>query len=233
MPDIPERAALECLVNGLIHRDYLETGSEVHIDIYDDRMEIYSPGGMYAGTFVQNLDTDRVPSKRRNPIIADVFSRMNYMERRGSGFKKIKSDYRTAVNYLPELEPKFYSDSSSFWVTLYNLNYHVPVEQSGKATFGEGKATFDEGKATFETQKAIFQASISGLHVKQPTKEKMMKVYEKVGYSQPFGRAEIMNIISVSSYSAGELIKKMREAGLIESVDGRGKGKYQFIIKPE
>ncbi|MCD7750655.1 MAG: putative DNA binding domain-containing protein [Lachnospiraceae bacterium] len=233
MPDIPERAALECLVNGLIHRDYLETGSEVHIDIYDDRMEIYSPGGMYAGTFVQNLDTDRVPSKRRNPIIADVFSRMNYMERRGSGFRKIKSDYRAAVNYLPELEPKFYSDSSSFWVTLYNLNYHVPVEQSGKATFDEGKATFDEGKATFETQKAIFQASISDLHVKQPTKEKMMKVYEKVGYSQPFGRAEIMNIISVSSYSAGELIKKMREAGLIEPVDGRGKGKYQFIIKPE
>ncbi|MCC8162055.1 MAG: hypothetical protein LIO86_02520 [Lachnospiraceae bacterium] len=180
MPDIPERAALECLVNGLIHRDYLETGSEVHIDIYDDRMEIYSPGGMYAGTFVQNLDTDRVPSKRRNPIIADVFGRMNYMERRGSGFKKIKSDYRAAVNYLPEPEPRFYSDSSSFWVTLYNLNF-----------------------------------------------------YEKLGYSQPFGRAEIMNIISVSSCSAGELIKKMREAGLIEPVDGRGKGKYQFIIKPE
>ena len=86
MPDIPERAALECIVNGLIHRDYLELGSEVHIDIFDDRMEIYSPGGMFDGSFVQNLDTDHVPSRRRNPIIADVFSRMNYMERRGSGF---------------------------------------------------------------------------------------------------------------------------------------------------
>ncbi|MCD7862714.1 MAG: hypothetical protein LUG61_04175, partial [Lachnospiraceae bacterium] len=185
MPDIPERAALECLVNGLIHRDYLETGSEVHIDIYDDRMEIYSPGGMYAGTFVQNLDTDRVPSKRRNLIIADVFSRMNYMERRGSGFrKKIKSDYRAVVNYLPELEPRFYSDSSSFWVTLYNLNYHVPIEQSGKATFGEGKATF-------ETQKAIFQASISGLQVKQPTKDKMLKVY-----------CELFKKVPLKSYTA-------------------------------
>ena len=40
MPDIPERAALECIVNGLIHRDYLELGSEVHIDIFDDRMEV-------------------------------------------------------------------------------------------------------------------------------------------------------------------------------------------------
>lgn len=43
MPDYPERAVLECLVNALIHRDYMITGSEVHIDIFDDRMEIYSP----------------------------------------------------------------------------------------------------------------------------------------------------------------------------------------------
>ena len=128
MPDIPERAALECIVNGLIHRDYLELGSEVHIDIFDDRMEIYSPGGMFDGSFVQNLDTDHVPSRRRNPVIADVFSRMNYMERRGSGFKKIKEDYHRAANYRPELEPEFYSDTTSFWVTLYNLNYNVPID---------------------------------------------------------------------------------------------------------
>ena len=50
-------------------------------------------------------------------------------ERRDSGFKKIKEDYHNAVNYRPELEPKFYSDISSFIVTLYNLNYNVPVEK--------------------------------------------------------------------------------------------------------
>ena len=122
-------AVLECIVNGLIHRDYMILGSEVHIDIFDDRMEIYSPGGMMDGSLVQNLDTDNISSKRRNPVIADVFSRMNYMERRGSGFKKIKEDYHNAVNYRPELEPKFYSDISSFIVTLYNLNYNVPVEK--------------------------------------------------------------------------------------------------------
>ena len=129
MQEYPERAVLECIVNGLIHRDYMILGSEVHIDIFDDRMEIYSPGGMMDGSLVQNLDTDNISSKRRNPVIADVFSRMNYMERRGSGFKKIKEDYHNAVNYRPELEPKFYSDISSFIVTLYNLNYNVPVEK--------------------------------------------------------------------------------------------------------
>lgn len=127
MPDILERASFECIVNGLIHRDYLELSSEVHIDIFDDRMESYSPDGMFDGSFVQNLDTDHVPSRRRNPIISDVFSRMNYMVCRGSGFKKIGEIYHRAVNYRPELEPVFYSDTSSFWVTLYNLNYNVAI----------------------------------------------------------------------------------------------------------
>lgn len=72
MPDYPERATQECLVNALAHRDYLEFGSEVHIDIFDDRMEFYSPGGMFSGWKVQDLNLDRVPSIRRNPIVADV-----------------------------------------------------------------------------------------------------------------------------------------------------------------
>lgn len=44
LPDYPEECILEGLVNGLIHRSYLEIGSEVHIDIFDDRIEIFSPG---------------------------------------------------------------------------------------------------------------------------------------------------------------------------------------------
>ncbi len=129
LPDYPERAVLECLVNALIHRDYSDVGSEVHIDIYDDRLEIYSPGGMPDGSVVQDLDIDNVPSKRRNPVIADIFNRMNYMERRGSGFKKIKRDYAASVNYTEEKTPKFYSTASSFFVTLYNLNYEEVADK--------------------------------------------------------------------------------------------------------
>lgn len=66
MPAYMERGYFEALVNGLIHRDYLELGSEVHVDMFDDRMEIYSPGGMVDGTLIQNLNLEQVPSKRRN-----------------------------------------------------------------------------------------------------------------------------------------------------------------------
>ncbi|MDY3655583.1 MAG: ATP-binding protein, partial [Ruminococcus callidus] len=94
MPDYPERAVLEGIVNAIIHRNYNEIGSEVHIDIFDDRLEIYSPGGMFDGTKVQDRDLMNVPSRRRNPVIADVFNRLKYMDRRGSGFKKILSAYK-------------------------------------------------------------------------------------------------------------------------------------------
>lgn len=89
MLEYPEQAVFETIVNALIYRDYLETGSEAHIDIFDDRLEIYSLGEMYDGSLVQELDTNMmVPSRRRSPVIADVFSRIHYMERRGSGFRK-------------------------------------------------------------------------------------------------------------------------------------------------
>lgn len=47
LPDYPEDSVLEGLVNSLIHRSYIELGSEVHLDMFDDRIEIFSPGGMY------------------------------------------------------------------------------------------------------------------------------------------------------------------------------------------
>ena len=125
LPGYPEESILEGLVNALIHRSYLEIGGEVHIDIFDDRMEISSPGGMYENKPIQDCDIMHIKSRRRNPVLADVFSRLKYMERRGSGFKKICQDYSLQPNYRNELHPKFYSDSYDFTLTLYNLNYGI------------------------------------------------------------------------------------------------------------
>ena len=132
MPDYPERAVLEGIVNALIHRNYLELGSEVHIDMFDDRLEIYSPGGMCDGTKVQERDLMRVPSRRRNPIIADIFNRLKYMDRRGSGFKKILSDYRAQPTYTENVEPVFYSDNDSFILILKNINYYAAIGDDKK-----------------------------------------------------------------------------------------------------
>lgn len=49
LPDYPERAVTETIANAIIHRDYMQVGSEIHIDMYDNRLEVYSPGGMLDG----------------------------------------------------------------------------------------------------------------------------------------------------------------------------------------
>lgn len=128
MPEYVERSYHEALVNALAHRDYLVNGSEVHVDIYDDRMEIYSPGGMPDGSMIQDRDPLMVPSTRRNPVLADVFNRLGYMERKGSGFGKIIGGYEFQINYDESKKPSFRSDRYQFTVVMPNLNYDVPQD---------------------------------------------------------------------------------------------------------
>lgn len=56
-------------------------------------------------------------------ILADIFSRLKYMERRGSGFKKILADYEGQVEFDETNMPVFEADNDDFTLTLYNLNY--------------------------------------------------------------------------------------------------------------
>ena len=128
LPEYVERSYHEALVNALAHRDYLVYGSEIHIDIYDDRLEIYSPGGMPDGSMIQDRDPLTVPSTRRNPVLADVFNRLGYMERKGSGFGKILNGYKAQINFVPSKAPMFRSDRYQFTVIMPNLNYGVPQD---------------------------------------------------------------------------------------------------------
>ena len=118
-----ERAVTEALVNALIHRDYIVLGSEVHIDMFDDRVEITSPGGMFGGGSIQEYDIYSIRSMRRNPVIADLFHRMKYMERRGSGLRKIINESEKLPGYTEACRPEFFSTATDFRVVLKNVNY--------------------------------------------------------------------------------------------------------------
>ena len=225
MPDYCERSVFEALVNALIHRDYLILGSEVHIDIYDNRLTITSPGGMADGSRIQERDISNISSTRRNPVLADVFGRLGYMERQGSGFKKITESYRAAHNYRDELEPKFYSDASSFQVTLYNLNYGT--DENGAV--GEEKVVLEQEKVAFEAKKAAFERSISELKLNKPTKDNILSLFESFGYDVPFSRADVIGLCGLAPSSAGKMLSKIKEFDLIVPVTEQGRGKYIFI----
>ena len=123
LPDYSDRAIFEGLVNHLIHRDYTVMGGEVHIDIYDNRVELVSPGAMLDGTQIQDRDIYNVPSIRRNPVIADMFTQLDYMEKRGSGLRKMRELTEKLPNFLPGKEPLYKTEASSFFTTFYNLNW--------------------------------------------------------------------------------------------------------------
>ena len=127
LPDYIERPIHEALVNALVHRDYMEIGSEVHLDIFDNRIEITSPGGMVEGLPIQKRDLYHIASRRRNPYLADIFHRLQLMERSGSGIKEIMNDYKASANITEDRLPTFFSDESDFNVTFWNLNYGVTL----------------------------------------------------------------------------------------------------------
>ena len=132
--NFPERAIHEAMVNALVHRDYGVIGSEIHIDVFDDRIVIQNPGGMYDGIPVQDQELENVVSTRRNPVIADLLTRMDFMERRGSGFRKILDAVKFAPNYTKENLPIFNSTPYSFSVTFKNMNYGVEPVNSDTPT---------------------------------------------------------------------------------------------------
>lgn len=128
-PEYAERAVLEACVNHLIHRDYTVMGSEVHLDIYDDRVVLTSPGGMYSGQKVQDLTIDEISSERRNPVLADVMAQLDLMEKRGSGLKRICNETKDMETYREGRDPVFKSSSSQFMTIIYSMEYE-PVETS-------------------------------------------------------------------------------------------------------
>lgn len=201
--------------------------------IYDDRLTISSPGGMPDGSRIQDRDITNISSIRRNPVLADIFARLGYMERQGSGFKKIAEAYHGAYNYNEIMEPKFYSDIISFQVTLYNLNY-VAIA-SDKVAIANDKVAIADDKVAIASDKVAIaddKVAIDKLNASQTTIEKIKLVYEKIGYDSVFGRSDISAITNDSLTAAGNLITKLKKAGLIISVSGFGKGKYKFV-KPQ
>lgn len=142
-PDYDETAIKEALVNAIVHRDYNVVGAEVVLNIYDDRIEITSPGGMYSGKRIPNIVDGIVESKRRNPIIADLFHRMKLMNRRGSGLANITN--KTNALFNDGKNHVFYnSDDEFFRVKIENANYKNKIAGNGSNVKNEGLSKNEE-----------------------------------------------------------------------------------------
>ena len=77
------------------------------------------------GGSIQEYDIYSIRSMRRNPVIADLFHRMKYMERRGNGLHKIVSETEKLPGYSEIYKPEFFSTATDFRVILKNVNYNL------------------------------------------------------------------------------------------------------------
>lgn len=99
--EIPLEALREAVVNALMHRDYSITGTQVSVEIFDDRVEITNPGGLPSGLPRKAFGTVSV---RRNELIADLFSRLLKVERAGTGIQRMKEVLADAGLKAPQFE---------------------------------------------------------------------------------------------------------------------------------
>lgn len=86
----PSGAVREALVNAVCHRDYNQAGSDIRFAIFDDRLEITSPGALPVGVTLENLGQG--VSEARNRVIARVFRDLGLIEQWGQGITRIRND---------------------------------------------------------------------------------------------------------------------------------------------
>jgi len=112
-PDYPPYALREALLNTIVHRDYDYSGSTL-INIYDDRVEFVSLGGLVKGLTMD--DVMGGVSQSRNSLLANVFYRLELIESYGTGIQRIVESYADCLD-----KPIFTPAPSSFVVVLPKL----------------------------------------------------------------------------------------------------------------
>ena len=116
--EIPPKSIRELIANAIIHRSYLEP-NDIQVALYDNRLEITSPGMLLSGVNVKRMKEGY--SKLRNRAIASVFAYINIIEKWGSGIPRIMNEMR---EYGLQ-EPEFIAFENDFRVNLYRKGYNT------------------------------------------------------------------------------------------------------------
>ena len=112
--DYPVEVVREAIVNAIVHRDYLLSGSDIELSIYSDRLEIVSPGRLANGITPERMRFGC--RSARNELLKDVMRDYGYMEHMGMGVP------RTIIRGMREhngTEPDLVEDGERFIVRLW------------------------------------------------------------------------------------------------------------------
>ena len=100
--EIPEVALREALINALVHRDYVKQGRDIKVGIYDDIVNIVSPGSLPHNITIEDIFSGR--SETRNRVIANTFKELGLIEQWGSGINRIINACKQYGLEIPKIE---------------------------------------------------------------------------------------------------------------------------------
>ncbi|MFU2137336.1 ATP-binding protein [Gallibacterium anatis] len=113
VPEYPEEAWLEGIVNALCHRSYNISGNSIYIKHFDDRLEISNSGPLPAQVTIENIKTERFA---RNPRIARILEDLGYVRQLNEGVTRIYESMEKSMLSKPEYQEK----NGNVYLTLRN-----------------------------------------------------------------------------------------------------------------
>lgn len=193
------------------HRDY-PSNQAIIIEIEPELIRIISFPGIDRSIPMRVIEAGERFSSRyyRNKRLGEFLKELELSEGKSTGIPIIQEELRK--NGSPRAT--FTTDEDRRAVTV-----EIPIHPAflEKPSIG----------ATDQTR-TIFEAVVSNMNCKDRVKVNIRLLYETVG-DNIFGRKDIIEIVGLSPAPAGDMIKKMHAANLIEPVSGHGKGKYKFL----
>ncbi len=227
--ELPKAAVREMVVNAVTHRSYLDK-SCVQICVFDDRVEVLSPGTLYGGLDIQTAKLGK--STCRNEAVAEAFHYMHIVEAWGTGLPRMISRCKE----YGLREPLFEELGDSFKVTIFRKvsskeekvsSKEEKVSSEGEKVSSEGeKVSSEEEKVSSEFGKYLELCIDS--EVTETFVINIKQIYEICDTTKPFRQADIAEWLSCSRSKANNIIRTMKEAAIIEKVTGMGYGRYRF-----
>ncbi len=192
LPDYPRYCVAEGLVNALVHSDYEDGDGEIHIDVYDDRLEIRSTGRLPQNEALRkdaDTDMDAFPQLavlHQNPVIAKAFQRLGCMKGKGLGLKQILQTYERQHRYRQECQPRLFTRDGHCTLVLRNLN---ALEKRKGSKIGDQTS----GKTIAKKTQANKEKVLAHLQTKGISKTSEMA--EMLGLSLPRTRALLNELV--------------------------------------
>lgn len=168
---IPEKAFREAVANALVHRMW-DIPASIKISMYPDKIEISSPGGLPAGLSEDEYLNGQI-SLLRNPVIGNVFFRLKYIEKFGTGIMRINYAYK---NILVKPEYRIFSNSIRIILPVIKSDYKLNEAEKRLINIltDSGSMTRNEVEKAAEMEKSKTIRILNGLIDKNIIQKKGM-----------------------------------------------------------